>query len=175
MRNKLQWSKSGPKLSITRFYMCRCHSSLFHTQFIAFSCITRPIWIETHLFYRFWCGEYMWSSLKSVIRSNFKIMFVYVSRMPVDWKTPSGYLISFAIEFVAAYYVAISCTCNVSFPVGACCFLIAFAKDIKEELRILNDCSKNDGSCQIRFYQQFRNLIEFHSIAKRLSFISMWI
>lgn len=90
--------------------------------------------------------------------------------MPVDWKTPSGYLISFAIEFVAAYYVAISCTCNVSFPVGACCFLIAFADDIKEELRLLDQYSKSDEKCSIGFYQKFRNLIEFHSIAKQLSF-----
>lgn len=89
--------------------------------------------------------------------------------MPVDWRTPSGYLVSFAIEFLATYYVVISCTCNVCFPVGACCFLIAFADDIKDELHDLNEYNQTKDHRTKEFYSKFCHLIEFHSIAKQLS------
>lgn len=89
--------------------------------------------------------------------------------MPVDQRTPSGYLASFAFEFLATYYVVISCTCNVCFPLGACCFLIAFADDIKDELRNLNEYNQSEDRRTVEFNWKFGQLIEFHSIAKQLS------
>lgn len=82
-------------------------------------------------------------------------------RFPFDWRSPSGYLVAFSLEVVLEFFVCLNCAINLSFAVGSCLFMIAFANDIKSELNALND-TKNP---KMRTHQ----IIKIHSTAIQLS------
>lgn len=70
-------------------------------------------------------------------------------------------------EAIICYYGVLGCGSCVCFPVGICCFLDAFARDIKEELIALNDHYKSKS--EIEFYRKLCNTVKLHSTVKQLS------
>lgn len=67
-----------------------------------------------------------------------------------------------------AYYIEYTSTACVCFPLGVCCFLVAFANGVKAELISLNEYNQLKGS-KIEMYKKFASAIEFHSIVEELS------
>lgn len=63
-------------------------------------------------------------------------------RFPFDWRNPIGYLIALSSQFIADTYFFIFVACVVAFGLGIFLFLLAAAKDIKTDLRLLNKCAK---------------------------------
>lgn len=104
--------------------------------------------------------------LHSLQRSEF--FFLVFSRIFFEWKNPLGYSFVFIGEVILAYYIEYTSTACVCFPLGVCCFLMAFANDVKAELSALNEYNQLREN-KFEMYKKFANAIEFHSIVKQLS------
>lgn len=93
---------------------------------------------------------------------------LFHSRLPFNWKTPSGYLIAFLLQAVSIFCVAQTCACNLNLLFGSCEMLISFTKDIKEQLEYLSFLCANNQSeeQQTELKQKLSEFIQFHSTAK---------
>lgn len=93
-------------------------------------------------------------------------IILFVVRMPFDWRTPFGYLKAICVASNIVYYILMESIFNVSLAIGSCCFMGAFAKDIKTNLNELhNRNTKNELPSE--FYKKFCDIIEFHVTAKQ--------
>lgn len=86
-------------------------------------------------------------------------------RFPFDWKTLHGYLAAYTIEFAAIYYIVYIAFCHSSFFIGSCEILMAFAKDLKQQLHVLIE--KPDQK-QSEFKKKLSEFVQFHCDAKQL-------
>lgn len=83
-------------------------------------------------------------------------------RNPSDWRNPIGYLVTFATQLPAIYYITTQCTCALVYPAGSCCIMIGFANDIKAEMITLNKlCVRKDD--EVKFSGKFKEFVKFHS------------
>lgn len=86
-------------------------------------------------------------------------------RSPLDWKTPSGFLITFLSVVGAYYFVLLNLYQILGFFAGSCGLMINFVWDISNDLELLNIGGQtNQNDKNIRFNQ----LIKQHSDVKRL-------
>ncbi|XP_055297011.1 putative odorant receptor 71a [Sitodiplosis mosellana] len=85
--------------------------------------------------------------------------------LPFDWKTPHGYLIAYAIQYAAVYYVFHAAVCHLGFLIGSCEILMAFAMDLKQEFNTLVE--KPDEN-QTELKKKLSKFIQFHCSAKQL-------
>lgn len=90
--------------------------------------------------------------------------------MPFDWKTPIGYLVAICVELLPINCVLTASICNVCSGVAPSCFMIAFAKDITEEVEALHQNSTVNSN-RSEIYKKVRNILQFHSFAKQLSLV----
>lgn len=89
-------------------------------------------------------------------------------RFPFDWRNPIGYLIALSSQFIADTYFFIFVACVIAFGLGIFLFLLAAAKDIKTDLRLLNKCAKITKN-QLRSLKRLSDFIEFHLRLNELS------
>lgn len=99
------------------------------------------------------------------VNDHFKHYFVgkkldeilFCKRMPFDWHTPFGYFMTYLTEFGASVATFLCVASIICFLIGSCWLFIHFAKDIADDLSILNagEISSNnykevmDGFCNI--------------------------
>lgn len=108
--------------------------------------------------------------MKSIILNK---RFLFDSfRMPFDWRTPTGYLITFSIQYYAYHFLLVNCCCVLSFIVGICFILIPTIEITVKEFHVPNyvhNESENmdDDELKTRLY----DLIRFHSNFKELSWV----
>lgn len=99
------------------------------------------------------------------------------SRAPFDWRIPSGYLFFFWFEFITIYYSIMYCAIFVCYPFGTCCFMTAFADDIKMEVIKLNKIHEKEKTA-VELYERLCRIVDFHAAVKQLSLkvqIQFWI
>lgn len=109
-----------------------------------------------------------------------KFCSFYSCRLPYDWKTPSGYFITF-LTMLIRFYVN-GCihfsTCMIFF--GLCKFLIALTCDFNESLQRMNEelsshCNfKNRLSInsQFKLKRLFNDAVKFHTDIQQLRIVS---
>lgn len=56
------------------------------------------------------------------------------SRMPFDWKTPIGYLVTCAIQSLTVFYMSVNGCCTMIFMVGVCFILVLIVEDTAKEV-----------------------------------------
>lgn len=97
-------------------------------------------------------------------------------RLPLNWRTPKGYMIAIAIQSAwlsGGALVVLSTMLPFS---GICELFGAFCMDINQNLANLNDKVVNfkqnfTADDRIQIIKRFYAIIEFHSEAKQLSFL----
>lgn len=92
-------------------------------------------------------------------------------RFPFGWKNPFGYLIALTLQYITLMYVFQFIALLVSLGVGVFLLTITMIKDLKRTVRALNKFNRNE----LLFMKQLYDFIQFHSIAKQLSWLFMWI
>lgn len=118
------------------------------------------------------------SSMMSVALSNswiqrkhsiFSLSILRV-RLPFNWKTPLGYLVvqlSEAMSFLSIVSCLISTLC---FYAGSCWLIIAFGKDIANDLDLLNVGGASNRNRKLT-RERFGKIIQIHMDVKQLSCI----
>lgn len=89
-------------------------------------------------------------------------------RSPVDWKTPLGFLITSVFEALSFFAVVLCLIQTLCFYTGSCWLLITFAKDIANDLELLNVGGRSDRSRK-KMRERFSKVIQIHMDVKQLS------
>lgn len=105
---------------------------------------------------------------KFINHTTITIVFVRNFRMPFNWKTPIGYLVTFSYEYLSIFYVGIFCACNLLFPASFCWLISTFILDIQSELSDLNENYEMSGN-SVQLNEKLCRFIELHQIAKQFS------
>lgn len=95
---------------------------------------------------------------------------VEILRLPYNWKTPLGYLITLVFQAVAAISTFLSFIPTICLLCGSCFLIIAFVDDISNDLDILNNIDGGGMSrpCHRIVKERFCNTIQFHTDLKGL-------
>lgn len=94
---------------------------------------------------------------------------VFDHRFPFDRRTfPKGYLLSFSFEMAFGFYNCIEAALIIQFLLGSALILIAFIKDIKQDLKSMNESLKN-GMDPVQFQKRFNAVVQLHSDTRELS------
>lgn len=111
----------------------------------------------------------IFAKTNTVFPFNYIGLIVFDHRFPFDRRTfPVGYLLSFSFEMMLLFYCCTIAAIFIQFLLGSALIVVAFVKDIKQDLRSLNESLKN-GMDPIRFQKRFNSVIQFHSNTKELS------
>lgn len=96
----------------------------------------------------------------------------YSCRLPINGKTPLGYLIALTFEFGFAYSAACCGFLIMSFFIGSAWLTIVFIRDITNDLNALHSVSatSHKNKC-LELKKHFCRTIRFYSDAKQLSVI----
>lgn len=89
-------------------------------------------------------------------------------RFPFNWKTPLGYLIAFLIEYVAMCAEVCTFIPLLSFFIGTCWVVAAFAKDLTDQLTHLNYHGQTNQS-HAELKGNFNKILQLYSDARQLS------
>lgn len=96
-------------------------------------------------------------------------MSILFYRLPFNWKSPSGYLITVLFEFFIFYCADVFIIAVLGFLVGTCFLLKSFVVDITTDLELLNKCKLNTVQQTQRGTQIFRDVAHNFAIIKELS------
>lgn len=91
-------------------------------------------------------------------------------------KTPFGYLIAFALQYIALMCLFFYVSCATAAGVGFFLFTISITEDIKNNFKSINkqvSKSMNDDK-KNEILKQFLDTVQFHAIAKQLQQISIF-
>lgn len=86
-------------------------------------------------------------------------------RFPFNWKTPFGYLIAYALEYMGAVHSISIVLCQTTFIIASYWMLISLGKDITNELNTINAAQED----RLELTMKLSNVIHLHSNAKQLS------
>lgn len=92
----------------------------------------------------------------------------FVDRMPFDWKTPCGYIITCLVQFQAWFFLLANCSVVLVFLGGVCWIIMAFIDDIKNDFHRLNGIKR---PVDLKF--KVNSINKFHSSVIQLSVISI--
>lgn len=98
-----------------------------------------------------------------------KIFIVF--RLPFEWKNPSTFLIAYFIQFPTVYYLILTAGCSLNVLIVSCIILIAFVKDIKNDLEYLKE-NKLD---ETKLLKKLIEFIDFHAKIKQLVYVTIYI
>lgn len=110
---------------------------------------------------------YMFFLYETVI--DWLFILIFMNRLPFDWKHPISYLVAFIIVFVCAFCILMICLSILTYAVSACCMLLAFIKDLKQEVNSINVIGKGESS-HFKLKEKIFEIVEFHATVKELSF-----
>lgn len=81
-------------------------------------------------------------------------------RTPIDWNTPFGYTIASIEEYISLKYLFIFGSAALSLEIGCYIVMIEFIKDVKNDIRSVNEVAKSLRSTKLQ------DSIEFHTKIK---------
>lgn len=114
------------------------------------------------------------SIVQAFIDNNpfFSLEFSYTNRLPYDSTTPIGYFTTIILQ--ALIFIGSTVSARTVFVMfySFCQVLIAFARDLSQELNELNSDILAESepfsiACSARFKKKLCNIIQFHADAKR--------
>lgn len=103
-----------------------------------------------------------------LFKRSWKIENFFISRLPFNWKTPLGYSIAFTIEGIVICGQVFSFVPLLSFFIGTCWLMLAFARDLTNQLTHLKyhgQTSRSHGQLKIKFNE----ILQMYSEARQLS------
>lgn len=108
-----------------------------------------------------------WHVFKQKMLDDFENQSFYAFhlRVPFNWRTPCGYLIPFTLQLISTYCSLLCCIFSMSFLIGSACILIAFAKDMENDLNAINESVKTGN--RIKLTKSVAVLIQFDADTKR--------
>lgn len=89
-------------------------------------------------------------------------------RFPFGTKTPIGYLLAVALQYVMTTYHFLVLANVTSFGISCILFILSLAKDIRDNSVTINECVKNKSTNLVTF-KKIVDFIQLHSAAKQLS------
>lgn len=95
-------------------------------------------------------------------------LYMFILRLPFDWRNPFGFSIAFAIQYATLLYATKIGVCALTLGIGSYILAIASSKCIKGSLFAIGRSIKaeSDRSCIL---DQLIEFIDFHSRVKQLS------
>lgn len=90
-----------------------------------------------------------------------------IYRFPFDTNSPNEYLIAFIFQYMMVLVAAFISLGVITISIGTSLMLVSIIKDLKADLRSLNENAKKGNRLQI--FKQLFKFIELHSNAKQLS------
>lgn len=97
-------------------------------------------------------------------KSDDRIVFFYILRLPFDWKNPYGYVGAFIVEYITGIYVLGTMLTQTSLIIGSYWLLISLAKDISRGLYGINETKLKP----LQLERDLINFMKLQSNAKRL-------
>lgn len=110
----------------------------------------------------------MWvikTGLNLIVTLTFKI---FLRRLPINWKTPLGYLICWGAESVTAILILFCTTPCICFLNGTSWLFISFVQDIANDLEQLNG-DQFSNRCDQVTTEYFRSITKSYTHVKQLS------
>lgn len=90
--------------------------------------------------------------------------FAEFYRLPIDWRSPLGYLVVMASVQIEVFYMMLIAACVIALGVGAYLYVVASCKCIKGSLFAIGRSGNRNN-----FFDQFNEFIQFHTRVKQLS------
>lgn len=97
-----------------------------------------------------------------------KNLFSLNRRLPYNWRTPLGYLVTLIIQTVASLSCILSIVPAICLLVGLCWLIISFVEDVTNDLNALNIGQNTERSRRI-MKERFCSIIQLHMELKQLS------
>lgn len=94
--------------------------------------------------------------------------FLLLSRSPINWKTPIGYISLLLIQFVGVFTAALVALPNVTFLIGSTWLFNCIAKDVTNDLAGLNVNRKSISNRKV-VRERFCSIVKLFSELKQLS------
>lgn len=91
---------------------------------------------------------------------------------PFDWKNPMGYLVVVIMQYIVTLIILCGVMRLLIFQIETFLMVISMTKDIKYSLHSINKKAKANRTGIVK---KFTDIIQFHSNAKQLSFLSTQI
>lgn len=88
--------------------------------------------------------------------------------MPVDWRTPYGYVIAFMVEVFGSFYATYIVVPYLCLAISSLSIINAFIKDIANDLPMLNVTKASDKNHK-KINERFCDIVQRFSNAKELS------
>lgn len=90
------------------------------------------------------------------------------SRYPFDWRSPIGYLIAFATQFIVVLHLSHFGALCVRMIIGVYLLTSVFHTDLEKNLKFFNKNAKQKVN-QPTVFKKFADLIDFHAFLVQLS------
>lgn len=88
--------------------------------------------------------------------------------MPIDWKTPFGYLMAWAVQFAGLLAVVLATISLYSLIFASCWLFVTITDDITQELVAFNiDVEISDGTDHDELMRYFCDIVQLYSDAKQ--------
>lgn len=87
--------------------------------------------------------------------------------MPFNWKTPLGFFVALTVQAIASYFTLLSTASILCFLVGLCLLLIAFVRDLANDLKALS-VTEIPKKKHEKLMEDFRKSIKRYSQVKEL-------
>lgn len=97
-----------------------------------------------------------------------KLLIIVSYRFPYKQMQPWGYLMCWLLEFLETFSISLYLVPNVCLLIGICWLLIAFVKDISDDLLKLNIRRASHGHRR-EVTVRFRSVVQLHAEVKQLS------
>lgn len=167
--SKIEWNYlfRRVKIDIGRYYIAMVHLLLFHVFHHRFA-----IWIAMPNEVRFdqfhWPRNYRFKSMKIKWSIEIILFSVHLLRLPFNWRTPLGYLIASAIQYVMLLHASMIGANIVSLTFGCYFFAVAITKCFKCSLFAIcqSTASETNRTC---IWKQLLEFVEFQSRVEKLS------
>ena len=89
--------------------------------------------------------------------------------MPFEWRTPIGYIVAWAAQFVGCLAIMLACISYYGFIYASCWFFISIAQYITTDLTAVQSVkihNGNENGAEMR--ERFYDIIKIYSNAKEL-------
>lgn len=88
-------------------------------------------------------------------------------RLPIDWKTPSGYLVAFFCQCFGVLTATLIILQFLNLVFGSCWLFIHIAKDITRDLVAFNDDIESPNQNRVELTTRFNDLVQIYTDAKQ--------
>lgn len=121
-----------------------------------------------------WVRSWQMSKTRSkMIWIEITVFVGYFCRLPFNWRTPLGYIITLAAEYTSINSAVFGFTPIISFFIGSGWFAIWIVKDITNDLSALKVKKASSNKQKRELKEKFCYIVRFYSDARELSVLHL--